>query len=79
MNHRTLALPILALALVASAEAADKNALKKAAKDATEVFSQTTFVAKLDLRRYAQHFVLSDGSPAPQKAKKQGRGGEGAI
>jgi len=40
---------------------------------------ETSFVAKMDIRNYAHHYVLPDGSPAPKKSKKQGRGGEGAL
>ena len=36
-------------------------------------FSDVSFVAKMDLRRYVEVYVLPDGSPAPQKAKKQGK------
>lgn len=78
MNARTTPLLPLAVALVLYAPAvparAGNSTIKQAAKDATEAFSHTTFVAKLDLLRYAEHFVLPDGSPAPQKQKKQGRG-----
>ena len=72
---------VLALALVAQAtpsHAVDKD-VKVAAKAAYKTFLETSFVAKMDLRNYGHHYVLPDGSPAPQKSKKQGRGGEGAL
>ena len=55
------------------------TAVKEAAKAAHETFSTASFVAKMNLKNYGHHFVLADGSPAPQKSGKQGRGGEGAL
>jgi hypothetical protein len=72
---------VLALALVVQAtpsHAVDKD-VKAAAKAAYKTFLETSFVAKMDLRNYGHHYVLPDGSPAQQKSKKQGRGGEGAL
>ena len=72
---------VLALALVVQAtpsHAVDKD-VKAAAKAAYKIFLETSFVAKMDLRNYGHHYVLPDGGPAPQKSKKQGRGGEGAL
>jgi len=70
---------LLTVGVAPSYVSAGNSELKAAAKEATKAFSETSFVAKVNLRRYADHFVLPDGSPAPKKAKKQGRGGEGAI
>lgn len=64
--------------LIPASHALDKD-VKAAAKAANEAFSKTSFVAKVDIRNYGHHYVLPDGSPAPQKSKKQGRGGEGAL
>ncbi len=79
LRRTTGALAILPLLATFPAFAVDAD-VKAAAKATTAAFSTTSYVAKLDLRRYAHHYVLPDGSPSTKKGeKKQGRGGEGAI
>ena len=50
-----------------------KGRVKAAAKETNRIFADVSFVAKMDLGRYVHHYVLADGSPAPQKRKKQGK------
>ena len=73
-----IALVFSFVAYVPPSQALDKD-VKAAAKAAYNTFLTTSFVAKMDLRNYGHHYVLPDGSPAPQKGKKQGKGGEGAL
>jgi len=70
---RVITFLMLFALLATSGNAADKATLKAAAKQTNKAFADVSFVAKMDLRRYVDHYVLQDGSPAPQKKKKQGK------
>lgn len=80
MNPRQITGLLTALLVFTSTPLFAKDpAIKAAAKAVNETFLATSYVAKVDIRRYGHHYVLPDGQPAPKKGKKQGRGGEGAI
>ena len=80
MNPRQITGLLAALLFFTSTTSFAKDpAIKAAAKAANETFLTTSYVAKVNIRRYGHHYVLPDGQPAPGKGKKQGRGGEGAI
>lgn len=73
-GRRVIILLLLSAVAATGVSAADKSAVKAAAKNTNQVFSDVSFVAKMNLGRYVHHYVLPDGSPAPQKKKKQGKG-----
>lgn len=80
MNLRQITGLLAALLIFTSTPSFAKDpALREAVKAANETFLTTSYLAKVDIRRYGHHYVLPDGRPAPKKGKKQGRGGESAI
>ena len=80
MNPKQITGLLTALIFFTSTTSFAKDpAIRAAVKAANETFLTTSYVAKVNIRRYGHHYVLPDGQPAPKKGKKQGRGGEGAI
>ena len=80
MNLKRITVFLTVLLLFTSTTLLAKDpAIKAATKAANDAFYETSYVAKVQIRRYGHHYVTPDGQPVTKKGKKQGRGGETAI